>query len=76
LVIGLSFIAGFFLAEWWSDREDTSPLAQICARIDYVDGLQEKLQGQQAASQEVRNEFKALLEQCRTALANRSEEND
>jgi hypothetical protein len=33
-----------------------------------VNGLQENLKGQEAASEEVRAEFKALVEQCRTAL--------
>jgi hypothetical protein len=51
-------------------------LAQICARVDYVNGLQENLKGQEAASEEVRAEFKALVEQCRTALRNRADEND
>ena len=45
------FVAGYFLAGlWWSAR-DTSPLAQICARVDYVNGLQENLKGQEAASE-------------------------
>src|SRR5258705_5128995 len=38
----------------WSSARDTSPLAQICARVDYVNGLQENLKGQEAASEEVR----------------------
>jgi hypothetical protein len=70
--------AGYLLAGWWwwSSARDTSPLAQICARVDYVNGLQENLKGQEAASEEVRAEFKALVEQCRTALRNRADEND
>jgi hypothetical protein len=44
--------------------------------LDYVNGLQEQLEGQQAASEEVREQFKALVEECRTALRNRGEEND
>jgi hypothetical protein len=67
------FVAGYFLANWWS-RRDTSPLAQICARVNYVNGLQENLKD--AASEEVKTEFRALLEQCRTALRDRAEEND
>jgi hypothetical protein len=51
-------------------------LAQICARVDYVNGLQENLKGQDAASEEVRAEFKALVEECRTALRDRGAEND
>ena len=51
-------------------------LAQICARVDYVNSLQENLKGQDAASEKVRAEFKALVEPCRTALRDRAEEND
>jgi hypothetical protein len=69
------FVAGYFVADLWS-RRDTSPLAKICARVDYVNGLRENLKGQQAASEEVRAEFKALVEQCRAALRDRAEEND
>jgi hypothetical protein len=67
------FVAGYFVADLWS-RRDTSPLALICARVDYLNGLQENLKD--AASEEVRTELKALLEQCRTALRDRAEEND
>jgi hypothetical protein len=70
------FVAGYFLAGLWSSARDRRPLAQICARIDYVNALQENLKGQDAASEEVRAEFKALVEQCRTALRNRADEND
>ena len=71
------FVAEYFLAGLWSSARDTSPLAQICARVDYVNGLQENLKGgQDAASDEVGAELKALVEQCRTALRNRAEEND
>jgi hypothetical protein len=76
VALAFCFVAGYFLAGlWWSAR-DTSPLAQICARVDYVNGLQENLKGQDAASEEVRAEFRALVEQCRTALRDRAEEND
>ena len=60
------------MASWlWGARDrarDTTPLAQICARVDYVNSLQENLEGQAAASEEVRAEFKTLVEQCRAAL--------
>ena len=58
----------------YSGRNDLP--RKICARIDYVNGLQEELQGQPGAIQEVHDEFKALVEQCRTALRSRAEEND
>ena len=75
--LAFCFVAGYLLADWWwSSARDTSPLTQICARVDYVNGLQENLKGQEAASEEVRAEFRALVEQCRTALRNRTDEND
>jgi len=49
-------------------------LAQICARVDYVNSLQEHLKD--AASEEVHAELKALVEQCRTALRDHADEND
>ena len=68
--------AGYLIAErWWGTRDSTA-LAQICARIDYVNGLQEELQGRLGPTQEVGDEFKALVEQCRAALRSRAEEND
>jgi hypothetical protein len=76
LALAFCFVAGYLLAGWWSSANDTSPLAQICARVDYVNGLQENLKGQEAASEEVRAEFNSLVEQCRTALRNRADEND
>jgi hypothetical protein len=39
-----------------------------------VNSLQENLEGQQAASEEVRSELKALVEQCRVALEDRTKE--
>jgi hypothetical protein len=76
VALAFCFVAGYFLAGLWSNARDASPLAQICARVDYVNSLQENLPGQGAASEEVRAEFKTLVEQCRTALRDRAEEND
>jgi hypothetical protein len=77
VALAFCFIAGYVVAGLWSSARDTSPLAQICARVDYVNGLQENLKGgQDAASDEVGGELKALVEQCRTALRNRADEND
>jgi hypothetical protein len=76
VALAFCFAAGYFVAGLWSRARDTSPLAQICARVDYVNGLQENLKGQDAATDEARAEFKALVEQCRTALRDRAEEND
>ena len=75
VALAFCFVAGYLLAGWWwSSARDTSPLAQICARVDYVNGLQETLGV--SASEEVRTEIKALAEECRTALRNRADEND
>ena len=77
VALAFCFVAGYVVASLWSSARDTSPLAQICARVDYVNGLQENLKGgQDAASDEVGGELKALVEQCRTALRNRADEND
>jgi hypothetical protein len=75
-VLGLCFVAGYFLAGLLgSSARHTSPLAQICARVDYVNSLQENLHGQ-AASDEVGAELKELVEQCRMALRDHADEND
>jgi hypothetical protein len=76
IALAFCFVAGYFLAGWWSSARDTNLLAQICARVDYVNGLQENLKGQDPASEEVSVGLKALVEQCRTALRDRAEEND
>jgi hypothetical protein len=76
VALAFCFVAGYFLAGLWSSARGTSPLAQIYARVDYVNSLQENLKGQDNASEEVRAEFKTLVEKCRTALRDRAEEND
>ena len=50
--------ARYFLAGLWSRARDTSPLAQICARVDYVSSLQEHLKDD--ASEEMRTELKEI----------------
>ena len=76
VALAFCFVAGYLLAGLWSSARDTSPLAQICARVDYVNGLQENLKGQDPATEEVSVGLKALVEQCRAALRDRAEEND
>ena len=76
VALALCFVAGYVVASLWSSARDTSPLAQICARVDYVNGLQESLKGQDPATEEVSVGLKALVEQCRAALRDRAEEND
>jgi hypothetical protein len=74
VALAVCFVAGYLLAGWGSGTRNLGPLEQICARVDYVNSLQENLEGQQAASEEVRSEFKALVEQCRAALEQRTKE--
>jgi hypothetical protein len=63
VLLGAGFVAGYLIAEgWWGVRDTTAPLAQICARVDYVNSLQEELPAQWAASEEVRNEFAMLVQ--------------
>jgi hypothetical protein len=76
VALAVCFAAGYLLAGLWSSARDTNSLAQICTRVDYVNSLQENLKGQDAASEDVRVELKRLVEQCRTALRDRAEEND
>jgi uncharacterized membrane protein len=76
VALAVCFAAGYVLAGFWSRARDTTPLAQICARVDYVNSLQENLKGQDAASEDARGELKRLVEQCRTALRDRAEESD
>ena len=59
----ICFVAGYLLAGWWSDAHGTTPLEQIC---DHVNSLEEEFPEQQ--DEEVRHQFKALVEQCRSAL--------
>jgi hypothetical protein len=42
----LCFAAGYLFAASLSGARDTTPLARICSRVDYVNGLQEELEGQ------------------------------
>src|SRR6202022_4764967 len=75
ILLVLCFAAGHLFAGWLSGARDTTPLARICSRVDYVNGLQEQLEGRRAASEEVREQFKALVEECRAALSRRAEGN-
>jgi hypothetical protein len=63
VALAFCFVAGHFLATLWPNARATSPLAQICARVDYVNSLQENLTTQAAASEEVRasSQWRCLL---------------
>ena len=76
VALAFCFVAGYIVAGLWSSARDTSSLAQICARVDSMNGLQESLKGPDAVGDEMGVELKALVEQCRRALRNRAEEND
>jgi cytochrome c-type biogenesis protein CcmH/NrfG len=77
ILLALCVVAGYLTARWlWPRARDTTPLAQICARVDYIASLQEQLPERQASGEAIREEFKALVEQCRTALRDRAEETD
>lgn len=65
--LALCFFSGFFLAAWFWTSTRAPTVAQLCARVDYINGLQENLKGEEAASQEVQTEVKALAEQCRNS---------
>jgi hypothetical protein len=73
-MLGLCAIAGYLAASWLAGSSDTTSLAKICAGVDYMDGLQEEFAGD--AADEVREQLKALVEECQSALRNRAEESD
>jgi hypothetical protein len=78
ILLALFVVAGYLTASWlWGARDrSTTPLAQICARVDYIKGLQEQIPEQQAMGEAIHDEFKVLVEQCREALRVRAEETD
>ena len=76
LLIALSVVAGYVLASWWFGAEDTTPLRQICARVDYLNSLEQALPEQPAVTEEMRNEFAMLVVQCREALGSPIDENE
>jgi hypothetical protein len=41
----LCVVAGYLAAGWWAGSRDTTPLARICGRVDYISGLQQELGG-------------------------------
>ena len=70
----LCVVAGYLLAEWWSGGRDTTRLAKICGRFDYISGFQQEFGGD--AAEEMREQLTALVEECRTALRNCAQETD
>ena len=76
ILLGAGFIAGYLITEGWWGTRDRTPLAQICARVDYVNSLQEEIPAERQSSEEMRNQFAMLVEQCRAAMRGRAEQND
>jgi hypothetical protein len=62
----LCLIAGYLFGEWWWGGRDTTRLAKICDRINYMNGLQQEFGGD--VSEVMREQLKAAVEECRTAL--------
>jgi hypothetical protein len=71
VLVGSGFAGGYVLAEWWWGATDRAALAQICAQVDYMNGLQQELPEQRAPADEMRHEFATLVEQCRQAIGSR-----
>jgi hypothetical protein len=64
--LALCFILGFFVAGiLWTSTRDPAAMARLCARVEYVNGLQENLKEYEPANEHVRNEFRASVEECR-----------
>ena len=74
----LSLVAGYLLAGWWYGfgAQDVTHLEQICARVHRLDNLLDRLPDQHAPSEEIRNEFAMLVQQCDEAVGNSFEQNE
>ena len=70
----LCVVAGYLAAGWWSGSRDTTPLARICGRVDYISGLQQEFGGD--IGEEMREQLKVLVEECKFALRTRTEKSD
>ena len=66
--------AGYLSAEWWVGRRDTTQLAKICGRVEYINGLQQRFGAD--INEEVREQLSAAVEECRSALHSRVEDSD
>ena len=73
VVLLLCFLAGYGFAQWWWESRDPR-LATICARVDYIAGLQKEFGAD--ITEEVQAQLKAVVEECRSALRNRVGESD
>jgi hypothetical protein len=73
VVLVLCFLAGYGFAQWWWESRDPR-LATICARVDYIAGLQKEFGADIA--EEVQAQLKAVVEECRAALRDRVWESD
>jgi hypothetical protein len=64
VALAFCFVAGYFLAGLWSSARDTTPLAKICARVDYLNGLQES---QDTPGDDMRTQVKIALKKTTKA---------
>jgi hypothetical protein len=70
-VVALYVIAGYVLLGGFGTR---APLTQICARVDYLNSLQEELRD--PLSEEMQTELAMLVEQCGAALKDHAGESE
>ena len=66
LLLVLCFGLGYFLASLLPEDTDSTALAEICGRLEALSQLVEE--PSQAASQQVRRELDAIIEQCHRVL--------
>jgi len=66
--------AGYLSAEWWFSSRDTTQLAKICGRVEYINGLQQRFGAD--INEEVREQLSAAVEECRSALHSRVQDSD
>ncbi len=52
VLLVLALLAGYLLANWWASSRETTALAQICARVDYISGLQQDGDAQDTTQQD------------------------
>jgi hypothetical protein len=62
--------AGYLFAEWWFGRRDTTELAKICARVDYINGLRKRFGAD--IDEDVREQLSAAVVECRSARRSRA----
>ena len=74
LLLGAAGVYAFGI--WGPLAGRSSGVEQICARVDYMDGLFRKIKASGGPSEQLRDEFTSLVGQCRNALSGRAQENE